>query len=148
MSGAEVRNPRRHCLREPAETAGEGNWPFLISCQDGDSFGPALYRVCQNSLRIEGQATFPSDMTARPVPTTLRFNRAQAAGDRRLCERVENDMDRAQKDELVSTLHDTIAEIRSEEHTSELQSLMRSSYAVFCLKKNKHNRYINIRSTK
>src|SRR3546814_9674356 len=27
---------------------------------------------------------------------------------------------------------------RSEEHTSELQSLMRLSYAVFCLKKNKH----------
>src|SRR3546814_10214689 len=28
---------------------------------------------------------------------------------------------------------------RSEEHTSELQSLMRSSYAVFCLKKKKKN---------
>src|SRR3546814_5164600 len=28
---------------------------------------------------------------------------------------------------------------RSEEHTSELQSLMRSSYAVFCLHKNKQN---------
>src|SRR3546814_10794766 len=28
---------------------------------------------------------------------------------------------------------------RSEEHTSELQSLMRISYAVFCLKKNKNN---------
>src|SRR3546814_2897075 len=27
---------------------------------------------------------------------------------------------------------------RSEEHTSELQSLMRSSYAVFCLKKKKY----------
>src|SRR3546814_6948388 len=27
---------------------------------------------------------------------------------------------------------------RSEEHTSELQSLMRSSYAVFCLKKHTH----------
>src|SRR3546814_3287228 len=27
---------------------------------------------------------------------------------------------------------------RSEEHTSELQSLMRSSYAVFCLKKKNH----------
>src|SRR3546814_9439865 len=27
---------------------------------------------------------------------------------------------------------------RSEEHTSELQSLMRISFAVFCLKKNKH----------
>src|SRR3546814_7505582 len=29
--------------------------------------------------------------------------------------------------------------IRSEEHTSELQSLMRISYAVFCLKKKKKN---------
>src|SRR3546814_8923261 len=29
-------------------------------------------------------------------------------------------------------------EKRSEEHTSELQSLMRLSYAVFCLKKKKH----------
>src|SRR3546814_9471421 len=29
---------------------------------------------------------------------------------------------------------------RSEEHTSELQSLMRISYAVFCLKKKKHKR--------
>src|SRR3546814_10133418 len=40
---------------------------------------------------------------------------------------------------------------RSEEHTSELQSLMRTSYAVFCLKKKKqskrpntHNHKINI----
>src|SRR3546814_4293948 len=32
---------------------------------------------------------------------------------------------------------------RSEEHTSELQSLMRISYAVFCLKK-KHNRRSHI----
>src|SRR3546814_5077055 len=31
-----------------------------------------------------------------------------------------------------------VAVERSEEHTSELQSLMRNSYAVFCLKK-KHN---------
>src|SRR3546814_8625680 len=29
--------------------------------------------------------------------------------------------------------------VRSEEHTSELQSLMRISYAVFCLKKKKEN---------
>src|SRR3546814_1979072 len=30
------------------------------------------------------------------------------------------------------------AQVRSEEHTSELQSLMRISYAVFCLKKKKY----------
>src|SRR3546814_2427895 len=32
---------------------------------------------------------------------------------------------------------------RSEEHTSELQSLMRISYAVFCLKKKKQKKHIN-----
>src|SRR3546814_6772659 len=35
--------------------------------------------------------------------------------------------------------HRAAAEKRSEEHTSELQSLMRISYAVFCLKKKKKN---------
>src|SRR3546814_9697598 len=36
------------------------------------------------------------------------------------------------------------SEVRSEEHTSELQSLMRISYAVFCLKKkNKHTQLYN-----
>src|SRR3546814_5118447 len=35
------------------------------------------------------------------------------------------------------------ATLRSEEHTSELQSLMRISYAVFCLKKKKHHTYQN-----
>src|SRR3546814_9649344 len=34
---------------------------------------------------------------------------------------------------------DVILDIRSEENTSELQSLMRNSYAVFCLKKKKKN---------
>src|SRR3546814_9162214 len=33
--------------------------------------------------------------------------------------------------------------MRSEEHTSELQSLMRTSYAVFCLKKKKHTNPYN-----
>src|SRR3546814_2349123 len=37
---------------------------------------------------------------------------------------------------LISTQHQPG---RSEEHTSELQSLMRISYAVFCLKKKTHN---------
>src|SRR3546814_4405542 len=35
----------------------------------------------------------------------------------------------------VGSSEGTQAEMRSEEHTSELQSLMRNSYAVFCLKK-------------
>src|SRR3546814_3990472 len=39
---------------------------------------------------------------------------------------------------IVATLKEDPAAWRSEEHTSELQSLMRISYAVFCLKKKKH----------
>src|SRR3546814_8498799 len=40
-----------------------------------------------------------------------------------------------------------VAQRRSEEHTSELQSLMRISYAVFCLKKKKQqeNKLINMK---
>src|SRR3546814_4984614 len=36
---------------------------------------------------------------------------------------------------------------RSEEHTSELQSLMRISYAVFCLKKKRRNREAKLSPT-
>src|SRR3546814_8296525 len=39
-------------------------------------------------------------------------------------------------------------EIRSEEHTSELQSLMRISYAVFCLKKKNSNTSTNAQEQK
>src|SRR3546814_2932282 len=38
-------------------------------------------------------------------------------------------------DRETGTVEAWLAQHRSEEHTSELQSLMRSSYAVFCLKK-------------
>src|SRR3546814_2129951 len=41
-------------------------------------------------------------------------------------------------------LGDGLFVLRSEEHTSELQSLMRISYAVFCLKKKTNNHIIRI----
>src|SRR3546814_946693 len=40
--------------------------------------------------------------------------------------------------EIQITLTTFADQVRSEEHTSELQSLMRNSYAVFCLKKKKN----------
>src|SRR3546814_953472 len=55
------------------------------------------------------------------------------------------------------TRRSPVSRSRSEEHTSELQSLMRNSYAVFCLKKKKHHNNItythiherhNIKSTR
>src|SRR3546814_1260475 len=47
------------------------------------------------------------------------------------------------RENLTVPFHD-LYERRSEEHTSELQSLMRISYAVFCLKKkNKHKNHLH-----
>src|SRR3546814_8111687 len=46
-----------------------------------------------------------------------------------------------ESERLLEKYRETALEERSEEHTSELQSLMRISYAVFCLKKKtKHNK--------
>src|SRR3546814_3891285 len=54
-----------------------------------------------------------------------------------------------QADERLS-FWQKIHQSRSEEHTSELQSLMRISYAVFCLQKNNNNThtYIPLHKTK
>src|SRR3546814_3413558 len=41
---------------------------------------------------------------------------------------------------IAATLQLPVEQVRSEEHTSELQSLMRISYAVFCLKQNNMKR--------
>src|SRR3546814_7631071 len=52
---------------------------------------------------------------------------------------------------IMNPLHEEeltgiMAADRSEEHTSELQSLMRISYAVFCLKKKKQRTYFTWRN--
>src|SRR3546814_1308010 len=44
-------------------------------------------------------------------------------------------------DRLFASRHACRERLRSEEHTSELQSPMRTSYAVFCLKKKKKQQY-------
>src|SRR3546814_1083072 len=51
-------------------------------------------------------------------------------------------------DGLRIAIRDARIEIRSEEHTSELQSLMRISYAVFCLKKKKNVSYHDVTVSK
>src|SRR3546814_6139836 len=77
----------------------------------------------------------------------LDLVRARAGGDGRvagfppcLLER-RLATERANVVELVDTAADQRDRGRSEEHTSELQSLMRISYAVFCLKKKKKITY-------
>src|SRR3546814_9304221 len=84
--------------------------------------------------------------TLFPYPTLFRSAYRQLAEPqfRARCaeQRVEADDDMAR---IVAALQaeaeidaaEQMFRVRSEEHTSELQSLMRISYAVFCLKKKK-----------
>src|SRR3546814_19501283 len=67
--------------------------------------------------------------TLFPYTTLFRSFRTWAASRRGGARRQVVEL--AQQEVLVLRTH------RSEEHTSELQSLMRISYAVFCLKKKK-----------
>src|SRR3546814_1802850 len=58
--------------------------------------------------------------------------------------RVDGRSKRFSAGQLSGATHATSSSkaTRSEEHTSELQSLMRISYDVFCLTKKTHNKYI------
>src|SRR3546814_2627796 len=51
---------------------------------------------------------------------------------------IEQAVGREKWDAYLKAYFDRHAFQRSKEHTSELQSLMRISYAVFCMKKKKH----------
>src|SRR3546814_2569296 len=94
---------------------------------------PTLFRSLlnlQNDSRVGGRRFDGIVLTELDVPSAdgvPDISGVRATGPTHLL---------LQRDELIEgpkiTVHD-----RSEEHTSELQSLMRISYAVFCLKKKK-----------
>src|SRR3546814_10242822 len=95
----------------------------------------------------------------------LELERPQRQVGHRIDQRTIGDVDPARRHRIGLGRNDVLGDrrARSEEHTSELQSLMRISYAVFCLKKknnktkrtklhiksyimttNKHTTYTNI----
>src|SRR3546814_2779636 len=73
-------------------------------------------------------------------PRLTRLARALPKGEPLLWFGLFKDVQRLSAADVPSLLHAPAAKLeppRSEEHTSELQSLMRISYAVFCLTKKK-----------
>src|SRR3546814_3790940 len=68
--------------------------------------------------------------TPCPYTTLFRSGRCRAAGAS--C--------RSWRDARGQAIRLLVSRGRSEEHTSELQSLMRNSYAVFCLKQKRQDR--------
>src|SRR3546814_6950673 len=87
-------------------------------------------------------ATFRAAMRrpgARLYPGRAAEESADVAENRYLRGMVQHCRRLAQSVARSSSRHQGHLAARSEEHTSELQSLMRISYAVFCLKKKKRN---------
>src|SRR3546814_7294494 len=70
------------------------------------------------------------------------FDRRVRAPNRQRRDRDAADLDAGREIQITDfRRHLQSDAVRSEEHTSELQSLMRISYDVFCLKKKKHTTY-------
>src|SRR3546814_8307792 len=82
---------------------------FLVNARGAETHGQSTYTSCQEI----GQPVDLAHMMVPQARTLEALTEAAAAGVR------------------------NAVVLRSEEHTSELQSLMRISYAVFCLKKKK-----------
>src|SRR3546814_4182427 len=104
-------------LRPPRSTRTDTLFPYTTLFRSQ----PDSAAQSRNRIRRE------SDRPYRPDPRNLRRTRSDRRGPlagRARASRLSGGSARAQLDPP-----------RSEEHTSELQSLMRISYAVFCLKK-------------
>src|SRR3546814_6981403 len=82
------------------------------------------------------------DAVAIPLVPPRARGEAQdiGLGQRLALDIAEHPVERRVLVQIAAAIDDAV---RSEEHTSELQSLMRISYAVFCLKKKKYKKVIN-----
>src|SRR3546814_1312090 len=78
------------------------------------------------------------DTRPRTAPNTPRAILPAAVGPPLQCARRADAVPPGLQGQRLFAPTACAARRRSEEHTSELQSLMRISYAVFCLKKKKH----------
>src|SRR3546814_8916178 len=102
-------------------------------CYGGISLAIYMHGITKEIWRLTGASR------------DFRDNAPPSGGTQAVYRRVLQDIE-AQANLKLRVITDIIAGaraggingIRSEEHTSELQSLMRISYAVFCLKKKKN----------
>src|SRR3546814_6756351 len=109
----------------------------ILECELGGHFllRPQIRRGARNSMIIDNLDIFgiAAAKTKDQPPRAVDCHRPlslSVAGQRMQPHRLKGR-------NIVQRLR-RMQQLRSEEHTSELQSLMRSSYAVFCLKKKKN----------
>src|SRR3546814_5268289 len=96
--------------------------------------------VCSSDLDANRTSFSPACTTPRITFTTAASARAVAALQRQGANNLTTDQERINVSAPCQRSHPTGNAVeRSEEHTSELQSLMRISYADFCLKTKIHS---------
>src|SRR3546814_10096448 len=96
--------------------------------------------VCSSELRVVGGQ---SDEVVENARALRRIRLEGADLFVRLGRQLGVVVDHAHQRVTLKARH-ILSFLRSEEHTSELQSLMRISYAVFCLKKKKNYQIYNL----
>src|SRR3546814_7356296 len=102
--------------------------PWVVRVSGSRAMRPTrITRLVMGFLLIEHSGSIPAANPSRSAP-------------RRSAPKGNSELGRVVRaaGHSPATRPDLIRVARSEEHTSELQSLMRISYAVFCLKKKKH----------
>src|SRR3546814_10205424 len=132
--------------RPPRVTLPDTLVPYTTRCRTGLPAGAEVFR-CGARQRRQGRSCRPLRRQGSGWRDDLlgvargRSGHRQEARLRRGCQGPGGEASRALHEPEEDHLQ---AQARSEEHTSELQSLMRISYAVFCLKKKKkNNKYKN-----
>src|SRR3546814_1581752 len=80
---------------------------------------------------------FDREKLERSVRIACRKRPVEAVRMERLVSGIQRQLETQGETDVEADSIGQMVMDRSEEHTSELQSLMRSSYAVFCLKKKK-----------
>src|SRR3546814_2787346 len=84
-------------------------------------------------MKLSGEAAAPAPVATEPVVVLGPSMRAPVSPGPLVGDGALSAVEVGEIQDLLRLL-----DFRSEEHTSELQSLMRISYAVFCFKKQNH----------
>src|SRR3546814_15894271 len=103
-----------------------------------------MIRRPPRSTRTDTLFPYTTLFRSQPKPESQKKTQFVEQADKLIAKITKNDEGKAQKKRRRVDAKEAQFDKRSEEHTSELQSLMRISYAVFCLKKKHTDTHITI----
>src|SRR3546814_8620784 len=130
--------------RPPRSTRTDTLFPytslFRFATEQEPRTNAVRIKVLHQLIASKRRALTDGDGVSEPGRLAIRrgFRQDECLFERfqKLCQQIE--IAPSGRYETLKAVKLGKADGRSEEHTSELQSLMRISYAVFCLKKKKH----------